>query len=277
MAAAGERALLPGTQYFWRVLVREDGHYKDYYGGEYISSPLWSFTTVNDGHDLAITKVEAAPGSQLIPDSEYFIDVTVQNLGNETAPRERLQPFYVKPGSDTEFRCCDVLMPDELAPGASAVIRMRVRFDDDVVTTSSGKVYDNILVAGDSQIRVEFQHPSDQDTNSNNNQYTFNIQYSDAGAPEITATTFYLLGDVNEEGLYVRQGSRIRVVAGARDDLLLASLGVYYQSDASADWQELYLETNDDESLSFGWRTEIRSPREEDPFRQTWSALTPAM
>jgi len=256
-ATQSQRTLLPGQTYYWQVRVREDGKYRDAYGGSYISSPVWSFTTVAEGQDLAITHVEVSSNSLIIPEAEVTLNVTVTNQGNELAKAERLQAFYIKGGQESEFRCCTKLMPQDLPAGESVTFPIKVRFDDEIETGVNGETFDNILAQGNSQIRLAFQHISEQDVNPANNEYILDIAYNDQGAPEITSTFLNLFGKNESKGWYVRQGSDIRIVAAAEDDFNLVSLAVYYQLSADAPWELIYIEennTDDDISYLHNWR-----------------------
>lgn len=43
--------LKPNTTYYWQVMLREEGASLDTYNGEWIKSPVWSFTTSSEGPD----------------------------------------------------------------------------------------------------------------------------------------------------------------------------------------------------------------------------------
>lgn len=256
-ATQSQRTLLPGQTYYWQVLVREDGKYRDSYEGGYIASPVWSFTTISEGQDLAISGVSVSSDSLIIPEAEVTLDVIVTNLGSEPAKAERLQAFYHKDGKASEFRCCTKLMPQDLAAGESVTFQMKVRFDDEIETGINGEIFDNILVQGSSQIRLAFQFISEQDVKPGNNEYFLDIEYNDQGAPEITNTLINLFGQQGSKGLYVRQGSDIRVIGVARDDFNLVSLAVYYQLSPDAPWELIYIEDNNDDddiSYAYNWR-----------------------
>ncbi|HIP14842.1 MAG TPA: hypothetical protein EYG74_05080, partial [Sulfurimonas autotrophica] len=51
------RPLKPNTTYYWQVTYREGHRMSEFYGGEYPKSPMWSFTTLGTGPDLAVTNV----------------------------------------------------------------------------------------------------------------------------------------------------------------------------------------------------------------------------
>lgn len=100
-AAEYHEPLKPNTKYFWQIWVREDGRDKDYYGGEYIKSPVWNFTTIGIGSDLAMSGVTQE--GEIKPDSDALFKVTVKNQGTEVAAARSIKCFYIKNGQESEF------------------------------------------------------------------------------------------------------------------------------------------------------------------------------
>jgi hypothetical protein len=241
--------LKPNTTYYWKVKLREDGRFDDYYGGEYISSPLWSFTTLNSGPDLDI--INAVVESEVKPGAMVRFKVTVKNLGSETANRMEFMASYIKNGVESPFRTCIGYMTNDLAPGQEEIVNVDVQFRTYIIE-NNGLTYDNILVSGESQVKLSFNWNHPQDMNWDNNWETVDIYYEDAGGPVID----YF--DLREHGsmyldwvldFWARMGEYLVVIVNAHDDVKVARFVVqqrYHQSDA---WTTLYDQTNDSQTL----------------------------
>ena len=227
-AANDERPLAPNKTIYWRVELREDGYYKDYYGGSYISSNVYSFTTVASGVDLSI---DSAVAKSAIKFDDYVtFDLTITNKGNETVNGEWINAFYVKDGVESEFLSGSVRTPDNLFAGQSVVLPITIKFRDDLWTSNSGKVYDNILIAGESVVRFKNKYVSEQDLNPANNSLDVPINYEDTNGPMIEYFKLYgdgIIHDLNE--VYSRQGGQMRIVANVRDDIRVATAKLEYK------------------------------------------------
>ncbi|NQV16807.1 fibronectin type III domain-containing protein, partial [bacterium] len=244
--------LKPNTTYYWQIWVREDGYYSDYYGGEYIKSPVWHFTTVATGSDLAITSV--AHEGEMRPDSTVIFKVTVKNLGSETAISRSIKCSYIKNGSESPFWTGWGYMSGDLPPGQEEVVDVTVQFRDRV-WESNGVVYDNVLVSGESQIRFYFAYDDGQDVNSTNNEMLYTINYVDAGGPVITYFDIREYGSMYEDwgtSFWARMGQELRIIIEAHDDIKVARGIIELNYDNTTEnWVLLYDGTNDYDNMQF--------------------------
>lgn len=256
LASNGEQILPPGKTIYWRVEMREDGYYKDYYGGSYISSNIHSFTTVNSGVDLAITS--ATLKTEIKFDDYSTFDLVVTNNGNETVNGEWINAFYVKDGVESEFLSGSVRTPDNLAPGQTVVLPVTIKFRDNLWTSTTGKVYDNVLVAGDSIVRFKNKYVSEQDLNPANNSLDVGIHYEDSNGPNIEY--FALDGDglIQDTGeIYSRQGGEMRVIANVRDDIRVATAKLEYKLfNTDTQWTLIESFAAGTESLNFRYNSQ---------------------
>ncbi|MGD2091709.1 MAG: fibronectin type III domain-containing protein [Candidatus Aminicenantes bacterium] len=241
--------LKPNTTYYWKVKLREDGRDADYYGGEYISSPLWSFTTLNSGPDLAI--INAVVDSEVKPGSLVSFKVTVKNLGSETADRVEFMASYIKNGVESPFRTCIGYMTNDLATGQEEIVNVDVQFRTYIIE-NNGQTYDNILVSGDSQVKLSFNWNHPQDMNWDNNWEIVDIYYEDSGGPVIDYFDLREHGSMYENWVldfWARMGEDLVVIVNAHDDVKVTRFVVqqrYHQADA---WTTVYDQTNDSQTL----------------------------
>jgi len=246
-----EKPLKPNTTYYWQVMVREDGHYKDYYGGEYIKSPVWSFTTSSVGSDLAITNVEMT--SELKPDTKVSFRVSIKNIGTEVGHDESIRAYYKKNGQIFRFRSGgNGYMQKKLLPNTVEDVVMTVDFRDSV-SIYNGITYDNVLIEGDSKIIFDMPYLDNQDVNPANNSYEKTITYNSTGEPILSA--FYLVGLSNYnnlDGRYVRPnlGDSFRISFNATDDLKISKATVEYKITESDSWHLLTTYINEYDSIS---------------------------
>jgi len=237
--------LKPNTRYYWQIWVREDGYYRDYYGGEYIKSPMWTFTTTASGNDMAITNVELI--SELTPDSEATFRITVRNNGSEPAPARYFRPFYIKNGAESPFWSYDwVGTTSDLPPGGEESLDISVRFREQA-WENNGYTYDNVLISGNSQVRFAFAHNDTQDTDWTNDDYTITINYVDAGGPIVD---FF---DLDEYGrmyapwskfFWARMGQDLWIILTAHDDIMVAKCIIQYRYHSGDSWVTLYEQEN---------------------------------
>ncbi|MGA1869572.1 MAG: NBR1-Ig-like domain-containing protein [bacterium] len=244
--------LKPNTTYYWQIWVREDGNNnKDYYSGEYIKSPIWHFTTVATGSDLAITKVEHE--GEIKPDSTVGFQLTVKNLGSETAKLRSITCSYIKNGSESPFWLSWGHTSKELAPAEEEVVDVTVQFRDRV-WESNGKIYDNVLVSEESQIKFYFSYEDAQDVDTANNEYTYTINYIDAGGPVVTHFNLREYGSMYDgTGIFwARMGQELTIVIEAYDDIRVARGIIDLRYDSTTDdWILLYDGTNDYDYIQF--------------------------
>ncbi len=242
--------LRPNTTYFWQVKVKEGGKDKAYYDGEYIHTPVWQFTTVSEGSDLAVTSVVL--DGTVSPGATVNFKATVRNLGTETANRASFKAVYIKEGSESPFWNCSGYMSADLAPGAEEIVDVEIKFRTDI-WESGGVTYDNILVSGDSQVKFLFNWNDEQDVNWDNNSFTLPIHYEDAGGPVIDYFDLREYGSMYENWLpefWARMGRELRIVVQAHDDIMVARFVVqqrFHQADA---WVTIHDQTNESEHLT---------------------------
>jgi len=244
-------ALKPNTKYYWQVKVREQGHKKEYYGGEYISSPIWSFTTQAVGSDLSITNAQLI--SEVKPNKPATFRVTVKNVGTEVARQERIQAFYKKGGNTFQFWDGSKYMQKTLASGESETLDVEVKFRDDI-WEKNGVTYDNVLVSGDSTVIFDFKNISDQDINSANNKKEVTIHYENAGLPVFEHFWVYVQG-IEKSKIRGIIGEPFQIYFGISDDTKVSKAIVDYRLNKNDSWKPIKTITNDDDYLQgdFDW------------------------
>ena len=242
--------LTPGTTYYWQVWVKEKGHYQDYYGGEYIKTPVWRFTTETTGSDLAITSVTALDPIQ--PDSAVRFQVVVTNNGTETAQPRWIQGFYVKDEAESPFRTGLGVMTGALEPGQSETLIITVVFRDRVAEYN-GVVYDNVLTADDSQVLFRFRYEDSQDIGDANNAAAAAITYNDTAGPVVDYFDLREYGAlVNQETpFWARIGHDLQIVVNAHDERMVTACTVQIRPDEAAEWITLYQGDNEYDTLIF--------------------------
>jgi len=235
------RPLQPNTKYYWQIWVKEKGRYKDYYGGNYIKSDIWEFTTVSEGSDLKIA--DAVLSSDLLPDSDVYFKVTVRNDGTEKANKRRIEANYIKNSKNSPFWFCEGMMTKDLTPGETEVIDVKVTFSDDIFTSPSEVEYDNILIAGESKVEFYFGGRDEQDINPSNNKLEVSINYQDKGEPVIDnfdIRDIYGYSINNDyEKFTAKANHRLQIVIDAYDDILIKSALLEYDLSGQDEWQEL--------------------------------------
>lgn len=247
--------LSPGTTYYWQIWVREEGRYNDYYGGEYIKSPVWHFTTVSTGSDLAITNVTHV--GEIVPNSTVLFQVTVKNLGTETATPRRIESSYIKNETESPFWSGSGYMNGEVAPGEEVVVDVNVTFRE-TIWEHNGVIYDNVLVSGDSQIRFYFAYDDDQDVNNGNNEMLYTINYVDAGGPVVTYFDLRAHGSMYENWgveFWAIMGNNLWIIVQARDDIKVAKCIYQYRIHANDPWITLSTQLNESSffNKSYEW------------------------
>ena len=234
--------------------MREEGRYKDYYGGEYIKSAIWRFTTQSTGSDLAIMSVETS--GELKPDEEAFFLVTVKNIGSETASQQCITASYIKDGIESEFRSAWGCVESEVPPGEERIVLVKVRFRDNLFEYN-GIVYDNVLVSGQSQIDFRFYYVDSQDVGSANNNYVHSIEYEDAGGPVIDYFILREYGgmyDPTYDIFWARMGKELQVLVDAEDDVMIARGVVQFRLHQTEAWCDIYSCDNAASYLDFNYK-----------------------
>ena len=236
--------LKPNTRYYWQVMLRENGHYKDYYGGEYIKTPVWSFTTVATGQDLTITDAQLI--SELKPANPATFSVIITNNGTETAKAQWIKASYRKGTKTTEFNEGSAMMSKDLAPGESETLNLVVKFRDEVIPPNSYNGYeerDNVLIEGDSYVIFEIFHPSANELDSSNDSKEVLIHYANQGEPVFEYFSVGHLSVYNGEEdfpLYSRLGENIGRLSGILfdvvDDIKVTKATIEYRKNANDSW-----------------------------------------
>ena len=250
------KPLKPNTKYYWQVTVREKGKKADHYGGAYIKSSIWSFTTNSTGSDLAIVYGEVI--GEVKPNQEVTCRDDVENLGTETARAERIQVLYKKDGKTTKFWRGSVLMKTALKAGEREILNVTIKFRDEIFV-KDGESYDNVLVTGDSTVIFDFQNISEQDINSDNNRKEFKIHYDSVGTPEFTE--FYLMSP----SLFTNKKDFIRGIIGenldigyrVKDDVKVTKVVTQYRLSQSDSWETIQIDANDDDSANANFKWNI--------------------
>jgi len=233
------KPLKPNTTYYWQIWVIEEGHYKDYYGGEYIKSPVWSFTTQNIGSDLTITNIEQV--GEIKPDSEVLFKITVKNIGTETANTRIVESSYIKNGSESKFWTGSGNIQNKLEPGHEEVVEVKVKFRDSVDTIYD-KIYDNVLVAGESKIKFYFAYEDEQDVDISNNEKEIIINYEDNSAPTVESFNIREYGQMYNSYsnlFWARAGKNLEIIINARDDLKIKQCIYEYRLHPNDNWIEI--------------------------------------
>jgi len=249
--------LKPNTQYFWQIWVRENGRTKDYYGGEYIKSPIWSFTTEKTGADPSITNVVQV--GELKPDSGVLFQVTVKNSGTESIGTQRISCSYIKNNIESPFYNGSGRTLTELAPNQAETIDIIVRFKDNI-WVKNNITYDNVLVSGDSQINFYFSQNDDQDIDITNNAFVKDIHYESTGAPEVSSFELreyrqYVYGSSASQIFWARTGKELEVIVKVKDDIKVTRGIIEFRPHVNAPWQTLLDQTNNYEYFHFSCDT----------------------
>lgn len=270
--------LKPNTTYYWQVKVREQGKYKNDYGGEYIKSPIWNFKTVNVGKDLAI--IDAKLVSELKPAKKAVFELTIKNLGNETATAEWIQAYYKKNSKTTQFNNGSGRMTKNLAPGESEVIRITVSFRDNVIEPNSYNGYkerDNVLIEGDSYVIFKFSEVAmEDDMESSNNSKEVMITYNNQGKPVIDFFAVGPYGVYNGEydfPLYTRLGESVGRLSGiqfrAEDDIKITKATIEYRKNSDDSWHLIKTINNNENfiKVDYDWNIPIDTSFITDSFQ----------
>jgi len=247
------RPLKPNTTYYWQVTYREDGHYKDYYGGEYPKSPIWSFTTVGTGPDLAITSIKRISDVEV---NEWIsFEVTIKNNGSEVADDEDVIPYFVKDGKENDFAAYKRgSMQQQLAPGEEETVIVKLEFSNKIEERTFTRFnldgteyeetvsYDNILVDGENTVLFKFRYDRfDVDTNSANDSMTDTISYSLAdNLPEIKEFRLLQNNLSKSKGDYrYILGWKVMFSLDVEDNLNIEKVELEYRTSEDSPWQEL--------------------------------------
>lgn len=237
-----DEELKPNTKYYWQVQLREKGHYKDYYGGAYPITPVYSFTTTSTGSDLAITNVELI--SELKPDSEVKFKITVKNIGTQKAKAEHIRAYYKKNGKESKFRKNGwASIKKELNPNESITVELKTAFDDSV-TSFNGITYDNVLITGDSYAVFKMPNLSTQDINPTNNIYEKKISYEDKGKPVVNYFTLSTYSYNNVSELKRLLNGTLKVTFGARDDINISKVTLEFRVNKNDSWHNIKIYSN---------------------------------
>jgi hypothetical protein len=246
--------LKPGTTYYWQVWVREDGRNSDYYDGEYIKSPIRSFTTENTGADLAIIGVVQV--GEIKPDSQVLFQVTVKNIGTESIEPQWITSSYIKSDKETPFYYGDARANNNLAPGEEENVNINVRFTDGILN-KNGVEYDNVLIANDSAVKFFININNHQDIDLSNNSFVKDIHYESTGAPEVRYFALheygkYVYGDTNQI-FWGRMGHDLAITAKVRDDIKVTRGVIEYRLHADSPWQLLLDQENNQDTFYFNY------------------------
>ena len=228
------KQLKPNTTYYWQVWIREEDRYNDFYkNDEYPKSEFWTFTTENVGNDLAIIEVNQL--SDIKPHSEAIFELKVKNLGTETAPCQYINSMYIKGDIESPFYIGECRTKDNLEPGETDIVNMRIVFYYDILE-KNGKIFDNVLIAGESKVKFFFDPVNEQDIDSSNNQNTLNIYYNDINKPVIDYFRIKANGRdlTNSWALF---GEPLQTVLKVADDLLISEIIVEFRFSQNSQWQ----------------------------------------
>jgi hypothetical protein len=240
-------ALVPNRHYYWRVEAREAGRDKAYYGGNYPSSPVWDFVTVNSGSALSFSNVTLTSGV-VKPGGELTYQMTLTNSGDETAQNDYVVANYVKNGAESLFKAMDWSATPVLTPGASVGVTVKLRFRTDIFISPEGVSYDNVLVPGNSAIRFYMLY-NDQSIGAAS--FTLPITYIDAGGPVFSS--FFLSNDDGGNRGGVPRGGVMNINASILDDVRTTRALIEYRIDRQAPWVALDDYTgNTTQSMRFG-------------------------
>jgi hypothetical protein len=246
------KALKPNSTYYWKVLVREDGRDKSYYGGEYISSPIWSFTTATKGYDLSIESIKLL--DEIKPNSDVRVSVTIKNVGNKTIDEFYAQLKFKKGNKIEEFATKPMrLFENSLSPSASTTIELIADFRDEIVT-KNGKEYDNVIEEGvKSALIVELPYTYDEDLNPQNNKKELAFTYISKNKPQFK---YFAVGPkslYDEHKLYTTIGKVVGRLSGiafdVEDDIKVTKVTIEYQLLDGDKWTLLKTYTNNDDSI----------------------------
>ncbi len=244
--------LAPGTTYYWRVKVRESGRDKAYYGGNYPSSPLWSFSTILRGPDLRIGQVSLL--DPVRPNRQTRLKIHIRNSGTEAVDSFYARLRYKKNGTVNDFATQPMQFFDiPLAPGGGTDIILIADFRDEIIE-KNGKSYDNILAEGVSYLVIDLPY-SDDDINPLDNRQEYKITYTDQGEPQFD----YLY--VGHQSLYAENkvhGTLGSVLGGdsngiefsVKDDMQVTEAKIYYRLSQSDNWHLIQTFTSDKDHIS---------------------------
>ena len=256
VAEESGKPLLPGKEYFWQIWVREIGKTDDDYGGEYIKSPIWSFTTELKGSDPAIVDFEQI--GEIQPNSSVIFKLKIQNKGSETAEPQYIRSDYIKNGKTFDFLNGEGDMKQYLEPNQEEYVEIELFFRDEVIE-KYGTVYDNILISGSSQIKFYFDYPDKNDISLTNNELVVPINYTDTYKPEITYFHLYAIGitDITDYFWAIRE-KPLLIALGTKDNDALSKIIYEYRPNQSSDWDELYTEMENLKQTSFSYTWDIQ-------------------
>lgn len=232
-----EKMLKPNTTYYWQVLVRERGHFLDYYDNGYIASPVWSFTTNSSGPDLVINKITQV--NEMVIGEWVTFNVEIENVGNEKSDKIDVMPYFIKNGVKNKFYSYRRgYMSKKLQPGEKTTVKVELRFSNSI-EERFGESFDNIIMQGNNTIRFSFDYDEfDVDTSSSNNDKEFNIVY-DVGSnlPKIKNFGFIKNNLSERKGDYrYMLGWPVTYWILAEDDLSIKKVELEYRVNDDSNW-----------------------------------------
>ena len=240
------KALDPNTTYYWQVWVNEEG----YHYNSYVKSTICSFTTADSRPDLIIT--DALPIEEIRFDQLAKFKVTVKNQGAEATDYHCFSADYIKNDKISPFKYVRGCLYDTIQPGETKDINVSIRFWNDILEYD-GIEYDNVLISGKSKIRFKIESYGFEDGSNNN--YDYDINYENSGAPNITY--FNLKQNISmytpelNPDFYAIMGQNLQIGIKAIDDIQISKGIVQYRLSATDFWKTLIEENNNGEMFSF--------------------------
>ena len=263
VAEESGKSLLPGTKYFWQIWVKEVGKRKEDYGGEYIKSPIWSFTTALTGSDPAIVGIEQIGDIQ--PNSSVLFKLKIQNMGTKQATPQYIKSFYVKNGNSSPFLNGEGDMKQYLDPDQIEYVEIELFFRDEIINKYDVE-YDNILIPGNSQIKFCFANPDQYDISLSNNEKIVSITYTDTKQPEINYIELKATGITNVTDYFwaIREEPLI-IYVGVKDDDKISKCTYEYRLNQNDNWEEFYTEEDNSKlqqyNQSCSWDIPDKTPQ----------------
>ncbi|ETR68392.1 MAG: hypothetical protein OMM_04596 [Candidatus Magnetoglobus multicellularis str. Araruama] len=126
---------------------------------------------------------------------------------------------------------------------------MNIRFRETVIE-SYGKEYDNVLIAGDGEIKFFFQFEDEQDINNENNEFSYSMHYEDTGGPQIInfdieeICSLYKTLPCARDSFWARMGVPIKIHLDAIDDVMTKKGIIQYRLNSDEIWKDIYSKDN---------------------------------